>query len=297
PDHNLEDVRAKIFPYKRTRVNGPEVVPTALPSRRKERSLSSLVVSTPRVSTQNTMTGKRSRLTSRKKSRGSSFFVEKGAKKEQDSMEDGEESSSSHEISNRINHNSKQNSFTAEPSSHPPSDEEKEDGKPWERKVDWKPLDDLVEAANRSKSSKVNTQGSMVKTEPSYTVRSVRKSKGKDQFQKYKVDDIDDTSESVKPKKLRRYRKKKANGLGNLSVTAAQAMLDAGANNVGREKRNYPMWFQLVPFKDQEGEPLRQIKGRYVKLNDGNVPVSIIQKLVKNKLELPSENEVSRLNV
>ena len=141
-----------------------------------------------------------------------------------------------------------QNSFTAEQSSHPPSEEEKEGGKPWERKVDWKPLDDLVEAANRSKSSKVNTQGSMAKAEPPYTVRSVRKSKGKDQLQKYKVEDMDDTSESAKPKKLRRYRKKKSNG--NLSVTAAQAMLDAGANNV-REKRNYPMWFQLVPFKDQ----------------------------------------------
>ncbi|GKA42504.1 V-type proton ATPase subunit A1-like protein [Tanacetum coccineum] len=72
----------------------------------------------------------------------------------------------------------------------------------------------------------------MVKAKPSYTVRGVRKSKGKDQFQKYKVEDIDDTSESIKPKKVRRYRKKKANGLGDLSVTAAQAMLDAGANHL-----------------------------------------------------------------
>ncbi|GJX66462.1 6-phosphogluconate dehydrogenase-like protein [Tanacetum coccineum] len=59
-------------------VKAPEAVPSALPSRRKKRSLSSLVVSTPRVSTQTTMTGKRSRLASRKKSRGSTFFVEKG---------------------------------------------------------------------------------------------------------------------------------------------------------------------------------------------------------------------------
>ncbi|GJU52505.1 V-type proton ATPase subunit A1 [Tanacetum coccineum] len=94
------------------------------------------------------------------------------------------------------------NSPTAEPSSHPSSQEEKEGGKPWERKVDWKPLDDLVEAASRSKSSKFNTQGSILKAKPSYTVRSVCKSKWKDQFQKYKVEDIDDTSESVKPKKL-----------------------------------------------------------------------------------------------
>ncbi|GKC30466.1 E3 ubiquitin protein ligase DRIP2-like protein isoform X1 [Tanacetum coccineum] len=113
-DHNLEDVRAKIFPYKRTRVKAPEAVPSALPSRRKERSLSSLVVSIPRVSTQTNMTGKRSRLASRKKSRGSTFFVEEGVNKEQDPMEDGEESSSSHETSNRINDNSKQRKGSAD---------------------------------------------------------------------------------------------------------------------------------------------------------------------------------------
>nr|GEV62346.1 E3 ubiquitin-protein ligase DRIP2-like [Tanacetum cinerariifolium] len=80
-DHNLEDVRAKIFPYKQTRVKAPEAVPTALSSRRKERSLSSLVVGTPRVSTQTNMTGKRSRLASRKKSCGSTFFVENVSRK------------------------------------------------------------------------------------------------------------------------------------------------------------------------------------------------------------------------
>lgn len=301
PDHNLQDVRAKIFPYKRRRVKAPEAVPSVtLPLRRKERSLSSLVVSTPRVSTQTTMTGKRSKVTSRKKSRGSSFSVEKSVKKEDDSMEDCEETSSSRETSNKINQNSKQNSSTAEPSSHPPSDDEKDGAEPWEGKVDWKPLNDLVEAANRSKSSKATSQGSNVKSEPSYTIKNeghVRRPKGKDQLPRSKLlDDKDrrdaDATESVKPKKLQRNRKKKSGALGDSSLTAAQAMLDAGANNVVRERRTYPIWFQLVPFEEQEGEPLRQIEGRYVKLNDGNVPVSIIQKLVMNKLELPSEHEV-----
>ncbi|KAJ0791311.1 putative transcription factor C2H2 family [Helianthus annuus] len=108
-DHNLQDVRAKIFPYKRRRVKAPEAAASVtLPLRRKERSLSSLVVSTPRVSTQTTLTGKRSKVTSRKKSRGSSFSVEKRPKKEDDSMEDCQESSSSPETSNRVKHNSKQ---------------------------------------------------------------------------------------------------------------------------------------------------------------------------------------------
>lgn len=108
-DHNLQDVRAKIFPYKRRRVKAPEVVASVtLPLRRKERSLSSLVVNTPRVSTQTPLTGKRSRFNSRKKYRGPSFSVEKRAKKEDDSMDDCQESSSSPETSNRIKRNSKQ---------------------------------------------------------------------------------------------------------------------------------------------------------------------------------------------
>nr|GEZ44745.1 ferritin-4, chloroplastic-like [Tanacetum cinerariifolium] len=61
--------------------------------------------------------------------------------------------------------------------------------------------------ASRSKSSKFNTHVSMVKAKPSYTVRGKKVSQKKD------------------------------NGLGDLSVTVAQAMLDAGANNVGRIPR------------------------------------------------------------
>ena len=50
PDHNLQDIRAKFFPLKRRKVEAPEVTPTnSLPVKRKERSLSSLVVSTPKV--------------------------------------------------------------------------------------------------------------------------------------------------------------------------------------------------------------------------------------------------------
>ncbi|KAK9057360.1 hypothetical protein SSX86_022195 [Deinandra increscens subsp. villosa] len=298
-DHNLQDLRAKIFPYKRRRVKAPEVVASVtLPLRRKERSLSSLVVNTPRVSTQTTLTGKRSKVTSRKKSRGS-FSVDKRVKKEDDSMEEFEESSSSPETSKRIKHNLKQDSSTPELSSHPPSDEEKQNGQPWEGKVDWKPLNDLVEAANRSKSSKLTSQGSTVKSEPSYTLKfdkTVSKFKGKDQLHRSKVQDdsleADDATESLKPKKLRRKRKKKDGGLEDSGVTTTQAMVVYGGNNGGREKRSYPIWFQLVPFEEQEGEPLRQIEGRYVKLNDGNVPISIIQKLVMNKLELPSDHEV-----
>lgn len=83
---------------------------TTLPARRKERSLSSLVVSTPRVSTQATMTGKRSRAVARKASalQGSRFSIEKSIKKEGDSVEDHPESSSSPETSNKFLQNTGQ---------------------------------------------------------------------------------------------------------------------------------------------------------------------------------------------
>lgn len=101
PDHNLQDLRAKVFPMKGRKVKAPEVVAAVtLPVRRKERSLSSLVVSTPRVSAHATMTGRRTKSATRKAaSRGSGFSIEKHVKKEEDSAEDCPESSSSPENS------------------------------------------------------------------------------------------------------------------------------------------------------------------------------------------------------
>lgn len=106
PDHNLQDVRAKVFPYKRRKVNALEIVPSvALPVRRKERSLSSLVVSTPRVSTQTGMTGRRSKSVARKSLQGSTFSIEKTPKKEDGSGEDQLDGSSSPETLNKLTQN------------------------------------------------------------------------------------------------------------------------------------------------------------------------------------------------
>ncbi|CAH1417753.1 unnamed protein product [Lactuca virosa] len=289
PDHNLQDLRGKILPYKRRRVKAPEVVPL----RRKERSLSSLVVTAPRVSpstptkTTITMTGKRSKVTPRKKSRGSSFSIEKPLLKKQQEQQDSismEESSTSHETSNKITHNCNSKQKNCSTASH---DEREGEGEAW----DWKPLNDLVEAANRSKSSKhtavvVKSEACIIKSEGGGHVQ--RKAKGKDELSNKVEDDDKDTATevvNVTPPiiKMRRNRKKKS---------ADSTVLDAVDTSREKTKRTYPIWFQLVPFQQQEGEPLRQIEGRYVKLNDGNVPVSIIQKLVMNKLELPSEHEV-----
>lgn len=109
PDHNLQDVRAKIFPLRKTKVKAPEVVPSiTVPARRKERSLSSLVVSTPRVSAQAPMTGRRTKPTRKANARSSTFSIEKLTVKEEDSAEDPPESSSSPDTSNKLTHSTGQ---------------------------------------------------------------------------------------------------------------------------------------------------------------------------------------------
>ncbi|XP_050364473.1 E3 ubiquitin protein ligase DRIP2 [Argentina anserina] len=298
PDHNLQDVRAKIFPFKRRKVNAPEITPSALPARRKERSLSSLVVSTPRVSsTQATATGKRTKAVARKAStlQGSSLLGEMSDNNEDESAEDHVESQSSPEASNKSGKNTRPNSFPAEPS-EPVSIKGSENGaESWDGKDLWKPLNCLVEVANRTKSLKPNLQGSE-RVEPAVipSESQVRKFKSKENKQKSKVEDEKNSTnppspDTMKPKKMRRARQKRE-ASGESSITP-QAVLDAGSGKL--ERRVGPIWFSLVASEEQEGEEsLPQIPTSYLRIKDGSVPVSFIQKYLMRKLDLTSETEV-----
>ncbi|XP_011042413.1 PREDICTED: E3 ubiquitin protein ligase DRIP2-like [Populus euphratica] len=303
PDHNLQDVRSKIFPYKRRKVEAPEVVESVtLPViRRKERSLSSLVVSTPKVSTQTTTTGRRTKPFPRKAAalRGSGFSIEKPIKKEHDRAEDSPESSSSPETPKKFNQNTRQNSSSAEPSQPAPDDEAENGAEPRDGKSDlWQPLNFLVEVANRTKSFKSIPQVNDAKLE-SRPVRDnepqVHKIKFKENKDKSKVKDeknnIGNVSEgTVEPKRLRRIRRKKA-AFNDVSGISSPAMLHTAAAK--QERRSGPVWFSLLASEEQEGDaPLPQIPSSYLRLKDGNVPVSFIQKYLVKKLDLTSEVEV-----
>jgi len=65
-DHSLQDVRSKLFPFKRKKINVEEV-PSSIspPTKIKERSISSLVVDTPKVKPTG-LTGRRTRAVARK---------------------------------------------------------------------------------------------------------------------------------------------------------------------------------------------------------------------------------------
>ncbi|XP_042006669.1 E3 ubiquitin protein ligase DRIP2-like [Salvia splendens] len=299
-DHNLEDVRAKIFPYKRMKVRAPEVVsPVTLPAKRKERSLSSLVVSTPRVSTQSGITGRRSKSITRKASRGSSFTIEKPIIKEDNSMDDHHENSNSPETLNRSTQNMRQSSVASDPSNHPSPDKGRENGsETWEEMGDlWKPLNCLVEAANRSKSSKCNMQGDLAKSEAPNSHDNEgppNKSRSKENRQKPKVQDFKNFNDHIppdsgRPKKFRKARQKKAQEFAEFRLPP-QVVLGAGAKF---DRKNHPIWFSLVS-DGQEGDALSlpQIAASYLRIKDGGMPVSCIHKYLKLTLDLTSEEEI-----
>ncbi|XP_044502799.1 E3 ubiquitin protein ligase DRIP2-like isoform X2 [Mangifera indica] len=301
-DHSLQDVRAKIFPLKRRKVSTPEAVPSvSLPVRRKERSLSSLVVSAPRVSAQTTMTRRRTNTVARKAAalRGSSISMEKPFKKEEDSMEDNQDWSSSPETLNKLSQNGRQSSSSAHPGQSVPDKETEYDAEQCDAKSDlWKPLNFLVEVASRTRSFKCNSQGSDAKLE-SADVHDKEiqghKTKNKEDKLKSKIEDktnsTDPTSsETGNPKKLRRIRRKTAVAFGDSNISP-QSVLEA--NGAKYERRSGPIWFSLVASEVQGGGlPLPQIPASYLRIRDGKVPVSFIQKYLMKKLNLINESEV-----
>lgn len=295
PDHSLQDVRAKVFPLKGTKVKESEDVSSVpLPPKRKERSLSSLVVNTPRVSSQTTLTGRRTKPT-RKASglRSSSFSIEKSVKKEEESSKDRHESSSSPETSNKFSHNNGQ--VTGET-----INKETENGaEQWDAKLDlWKPLNYLVEVASRTKAFKSNNQqGSDAKLEAVQVNGSesqVQKIKNKENKRKVNIEDekispYPASSDTAKSNKLRRVRRKKESAFGESGISP-QAVVDSNNNKF---LKNGPIWFSLVASENQEGDaPLPQIPASYVRIKDGSAPVSFIQKYVMKKLDLSNETEI-----
>lgn len=292
PDHNLQDVRDKIFPLRRRKAKAPEVVPhVTLPVRRKERSLSSLVVTTPRVSTQTGTTGRRTKSLMRNAAslRASGFSV----KKEEHYVDERLNGSSSPtETLDQFTHNIRQSSSNAEPSRKLASNKDTKnfDGPP-EGKADlWKPLNCLVEVANRSKSVKVNSQGSVAKSESMHASEGEPQThKPKVKKQKSKDQEKNNDSGPIKPRK-RRVRRKREASSEEIAILP-QALVDAASARC--EKRCGPVWFSLLASEEQEGDaPLPQVPSSFLRIKDGSLTVSCIQKYLMKKLNLTNEAEV-----
>ncbi|KAK2425654.1 E3 ubiquitin protein ligase DRIP2 [Trifolium repens] len=216
-DHSKLNLRYIVFPSKRREVKEPEVVAASVPfpAKRKERSLSSLVVNTPRVSAQSTMTGRRTEPTRKASSpRSSSFSIEKSIQQEEELLDNHPESSSSPETSNELH----QNNGQSEGSQSTPNKEAENGAKSWDtQRSDAKP-----------EHVKVNESDSLV-----------QKTKNKENKRKAEVEDEESSpfpvcSDTAKSNKLRRVRREKEpfgeSGISSVSTVGQEKQLNTQAS-------------------------------------------------------------------
>lgn len=134
---------------------------------------------------------------------------------------------------------------------HMPNKDTEEIGTSCEGKADlWKPLNCLVEAANKTKSNKSNLQESVVQIEKPDAQENedqAIKANVKEHGNKLRVNGDENnctpsSSGSVKPRRLQAMRQKRAAVSEGLSIPA-QAAVDASSKYDGRFS---PIWFSLV---------------------------------------------------
>ncbi|KAL0702514.1 hypothetical protein Bca4012_058636 [Brassica carinata] len=113
----------------------------------------------------------------------------------------------------------------------------------------------------------------------------------------------EDTKEktSSPPMMKRRTRCKQNPGYGSGSAykrryvirTVAPTVSENATSSAATENEKTPIWFTLLALQDQDTDaPLPQIPNHYLRVKDGKLPVSYIQKYLATKLNLERENEV-----
>ncbi|CAN6323250.1 unnamed protein product [Urochloa humidicola] len=296
PDHSLQDVRSKLFPFKRKMIKAEEVSsPVSPPTKRKERSISSLVVNTPKVKPTG-LTGRRTRAVARKAAAAAAALrdlgpiIEDPVKKEIDSCDS--HSSNLPANSSKAPQTRRQIPSNAEASNHSTKDTEGDSKGLADKAELWQPLNCLVEAANRTKPFRSSSQnpgfkGEHINGSPSSTYAS--KTKARENQQKSKIED--DKKDVPMPPVLPKRRGQGTTRRRRELQAPADAKPDAAAAH--NEKKFSSIWFSLIASFDQQGDPpLPQIPSHYLRIKDGNVPASSIQKYLMQKLSLPSESEV-----
>ncbi|GAB2287429.1 hypothetical protein Dimus_021806 [Dionaea muscipula] len=316
PDHNLQDIRSKIFPMKKKVEFEPPpetVYSVSPPPKRKERSLSSLVVSAPRVPMEtSTVTGRRTRGGVRKvvPPRGTSPAeeplkrdVDDDDDDDDDSKEDSVEGSSSPETLNKILQSCSAKSSSNDQTLRAREDMENSSG-PWDGKVYvWKPLNRLVEAANcRTKLSKSKSKGPILshpKSEVSGAIRVDDFCLGKMKIEdggagKAEADHGENKSTNVVASLISKStsRRKKHPPTNHTRETTRSDSCSSPQLGLDDAKPivNGHVWFSLVAAdnKDRGGASLPQISAGYLRVKDSSMTLSHIKKYLAKKLDLNS---------
>ncbi|PON40147.1 E3 ubiquitin protein ligase DRIP [Parasponia andersonii] len=276
-DHNLQDLRAKLFPSEIKNGNkANEALPSSpLPAKRKERSLSSLSVTAPRASVQPCMTGRRN-YSGRKNP--VPLEVALPFEKPVTKVEDCSEKSTSLENKNKIAGNGGQveeKPATNESSKQRvPSNSVEDNAKQWEEK-----------AVTKTNPNKANTQETdaepvsldALNSDNDPKVKVTRQGK-RSRVHGHEKDSTPAPLPSVKHRKTQGLQQRKATDSEGFSTPHQKIVV---ANNEFA-RRLSPIWFSLIASGDQKGDaPLPQISSYYLR-----VEISLQGKPVISTLQL-----------
>ncbi|KAF5738584.1 putative DREB2A-interacting protein 2 [Tripterygium wilfordii] len=290
PDKTLQDLRDKIFPSNRQKAKATEAVPPIpLPTRRKERSLSSLAANMPKGLVKSTLTRGIGKCIPGKYSapKELKFNIEEAVTV----VKDLELCLSSSKISSKILTDREKNNFVVEASiDHVPENAESQE----EITDSWKPLNRLVEAATNIELNKLNSPQTAFtlslpdahENGPQAPKTRRRQLRNKSKVHGEESNSAPDPPGLARPKRSRQRRGATSEG----SNILAQSIVNS---NSILGQRFSPIWFSLVASDDQEGDlPLPQISPCYLRVKNGSLPVSFIKKYLVKKLNLASESEV-----
>ncbi|OIW07251.1 hypothetical protein TanjilG_08366 [Lupinus angustifolius] len=181
----------------------------------------------------------------------------------------------------------------------------------WKDKAEMsEPLTFLVEAVRRNKSSNKSPM-----KEIAVTPVPVDSSDSDSEVPKFQVKKHSHTggkrdSDSTKLRRLRDTQERTVKFYGDLNLPAPAPVIGSSTerNNKfgnlsaqpvigssGKSEKIFggPVWFSLVASEDkEEGARLPQISSCFIRVKDGSLPVSYIEKYIAKKLDLPSDAQV-----
>uniref|UniRef100_A0A0E0F468 RING-type domain-containing protein n=1 Tax=Oryza meridionalis TaxID=40149 RepID=A0A0E0F468_9ORYZ len=307
PDHNVQDIRNKVFPLKVKKVGAPKAPTVTLPVKRKQRSLSSLVVDTPRVAVQTGLTGRRTKTARRTavsyvNSPGNNGTI-KLANKSEGRDHKTQKISAAQSAKMTKTGNKKKNNTDVDVTIQSSSEDRKDDHT-IDKEDLKKPLNSLVDTANRTKFFRSGPKG-----------QAAKEDKIKNSIKLLTEDDTEDKVVVTGRKVMPCSNKLKVKEENNCSPSQSASSKDKTTSDYELRKGQHadsqqgqigstrtgalhdgitrPVWFLLVPSPDQKQDPkLPQLPTYYVRIKDGSLQTSLIQRYIMNKLDLASEDEV-----
>ncbi|KAM0929666.1 hypothetical protein ACQ4PT_001677 [Festuca glaucescens] len=269
PDLNLQSIRNKVFPLK-TEAAASKVPTITSPGNRKERSLSSLVVETPKIATQTSLTGQRIKAARRRTTSHLSSIISNGTMKLLNNSEgrDQKTEKTTEPQSTKMTTSANKTQINADiVASNQPSSEDRENHKRVDNEELQKPLNSLVAACGK---------------------RSLRLS-----IKRRNAAAKEDRTKSTKAKLSTR----KDDTVHKLA-TADPRQEVVGSTITGslHDGITTPVWLSLVTSPNQlQDKLLPQIPNIYLRIKDRCMQISSILSYVTNKLELASDDKLEIL--